>query len=43
MADIHESNHEPAQFLVENMDLLPKGKALDLAMVNGWMRFLWPG
>ena len=35
MADIHESSLEPAQFLVENMDLLPKGKALDLAMGNG--------
>ena len=35
MADIHESSHEPAQFFVENIDLLPKGKALDLAMGNG--------
>ncbi len=35
MADIHESSHEPAQFLVENTDLLPKGKALDVAMGNG--------
>lgn len=26
---------EPAQFLVENVDLLPKGSALDIAMGNG--------
>lgn len=35
MADIHESSLEPAQFLVENADLLPKGRALDVAMGNG--------
>lgn len=26
---------EPAQFLVENIDLLPRGRALDIAMGNG--------
>ena len=35
MADIHESSLEPARFLVENTDLLPKGRALDVAMGNG--------
>ena len=27
--------HQPAQFLVENIDLLPRGRALDIAMGNG--------
>jgi len=35
MNDIHAKKPIPAQFLVENIDLLPKGKALDLAMGNG--------
>ena len=35
MAHIHESNLEPAQFLIENIELLPKGRVLDVAMGNG--------
>ena len=35
MTDIHEDSLEPAQFLVENIELLPKGKALDVAMGTG--------
>ncbi len=35
MTDIHESGFEPAQFLVENVELLPKGLVLDVAMGNG--------
>lgn len=35
MARIHESGFEPAQFLVENIELLPKGRALDVAMGAG--------
>jgi len=35
MADTHESYFEPAQFLVENIELLPKGLALDIAMGAG--------
>lgn len=35
MAHIHESDFEPAQFLVENIKLLPKGRALDVAMGDG--------
>ena len=27
--------HQPALFLVENIDLLPRGRALDVAMGNG--------
>ena len=27
--------HQPAQFLVENTDLLPRGRALDVAMGSG--------
>ena len=33
--DIHGSNFEPAQFLAENIKLLPSGRALDVAMGNG--------
>lgn len=33
MASFHDP--EPAQFLVENAELLPKGRALDLAMGSG--------
>jgi 2-polyprenyl-3-methyl-5-hydroxy-6-metoxy-1,4-benzoquinol methylase len=35
MTHLHESSLEPAQFLVENIELLPKGRTLDLAMGNG--------
>ena len=35
MNDTYEKAHEPARFLVENMELLPRGRALDLAMGNG--------
>jgi len=31
----HESTSHPAQFLVENIDLLPQGRVLDLAMGTG--------
>ncbi len=31
----HESGLEPAQFLIENIGLLPKGRALDVAMGGG--------
>jgi len=35
MSHIHENSFEPAQFLVENIELLPKGRALDVAMGAG--------
>ena len=35
MTDIYENSREPAQFLVENVELLPKGRALDVAMGSG--------
>lgn len=35
MTHIHESSFEPAQFLVENIELLPGGRALDVAMGSG--------
>jgi 2-polyprenyl-3-methyl-5-hydroxy-6-metoxy-1,4-benzoquinol methylase len=35
MAHIHESSFEPAPFLVENIELLPKGRVLDVAMGTG--------
>jgi tellurite methyltransferase len=35
MTDIHENNYEPAQFLVQNVELLPKGRVLDVAMGSG--------
>jgi tellurite methyltransferase len=35
MTHIHQKIHKPSQFLVENIDILPRGKALDLAMGNG--------
>ncbi len=35
MTHIHESSLEPAQFLVANVGLLPRGRALDVAMGNG--------
>jgi len=35
MTHIHESVLEPARFLVENIELLPQGRALDIAMGTG--------
>jgi len=35
MNHIHETDFEPAPFLVENIALLPKGRALDVAMGFG--------
>ena len=35
MTGIHENSFEPAQFLVENVELLPKGRVLDVAMGSG--------
>ena len=35
MTHIHENSFQPAQFLVENIELLPKGRALDVAMGTG--------
>jgi tellurite methyltransferase len=35
MTHIHQKIRKPSQFLVENIDVLPRGKALDLAMGNG--------
>ena len=35
MNHIHENTFEPAQFLVENMGILPRGRALDVAMGDG--------
>lgn len=35
MTHIHESSFAPAPFLVENIELLPRGRVLDLAMGNG--------
>ncbi|MBW1887324.1 MAG: methyltransferase domain-containing protein [Deltaproteobacteria bacterium] len=35
MTDIQESDLKPSQFLVENIQLLPKGRALDVAMGSG--------
>jgi tellurite methyltransferase len=35
MTDIHENGSEPAQFLVQNIELLPKGRLLDVAMGSG--------
>ncbi len=35
MIDIHGSGLEPARLLVENVELLPKGRALDVAMGAG--------
>jgi tellurite methyltransferase len=31
----HEEDSRPAQFLVDNINLLPRGKALDIAMGSG--------
>jgi len=35
MHHIHENSSEPAQFLVENIKLLPRGRVLDMAMGTG--------
>ena len=35
MAHVHHRGGEPSAFLVENIDLLPKGRALDVAMGRG--------
>ena len=35
MSHISESSLKPAQFLVENVELLPRGRALDVAMGTG--------
>lgn len=35
MVDTHQRELEPAPFLVENVALLPKGRALDVAMGSG--------
>ena len=35
MTDLHENIFNPAQFLVENVNLLPKGQVLDVAMGTG--------
>ncbi len=35
MIDINENGTEPAEFLVENVALLPPGRVLDVAMGNG--------
>ena len=32
---MHEHSLGPAQLLVENVDILPKGRVLDVAMGNG--------
>lgn len=35
MTDLHENILKPAQFLIENVNLLPKGQVLDVAMGGG--------
>jgi tellurite methyltransferase len=35
MMHVHENTSGPAQFLQENVQLLPKGRVLDVAMGNG--------
>ncbi len=35
MTDSYENGFEPAQFLVENVEVLPKGRLLDVAMGSG--------
>lgn len=35
MNNIHENSLEPAQFLIENVELLPKSRVLDVAMGSG--------
>ncbi len=40
MTDIHENGFDPVQFLVENVELLPKGRALTVAMGTGGFWFV---
>ncbi len=35
ITDIHENGFRPAEFLVQNVELLPKGRVLDVAMGSG--------
>ncbi|MFC1786527.1 class I SAM-dependent methyltransferase [Halobacteriota archaeon] len=35
ITDIHENGFDPAEFLVHNVKLLPKGRVLDVAMGSG--------
>jgi tellurite methyltransferase len=35
MSHVYDHSQQPSQFLVENIDLLPEGRALDLAMGGG--------
>ena len=35
ITNFDDTRHQPAQFLVENIDLLPHGRALDVAMGSG--------
>ena len=35
MKHSHEHTSEPSQFLVENLEILPRGRALDVAMGSG--------
>ncbi len=35
ITDIHENSFEPAEFLVRNVELLPKGRVPDVAMGSG--------
>jgi len=35
MTHIKETTPDPAHFLVENVDLLPRGRVLDVAMGSG--------
>jgi len=35
MSDIHGTSIQPVQLLVDNIDLFPRGRALDVAMGNG--------
>jgi tellurite methyltransferase len=35
VVNFHDTNRQPAQFLVDNTDLLARGRALDIAMGSG--------
>lgn len=35
MSDVHEKGHAPAPFLADNIEFLPRGRALDIAMGAG--------
>ncbi len=41
MTDIKENGFEPALFLVKNIELFPKGRALTVAMGTGGFWFVW--